>query len=87
MASNINSDGIVAGYVMAGIWLVAGLMIVSNWRDYGLKYFNFGINLPLPGNGWWRRQGFKVFRGWYGGFSILFGLTILIMATVGLFNR
>jgi len=39
MASNINSDGIVAGYVMAGIWLVAGLMICIQLARLRLEVF------------------------------------------------
>ena len=82
MASNTNSDGIVASYIVAGFLLVFGLTIVFNWRDYSLKYFN-----TCQGNWLWRKHGFNVFRVVYGGFGVLFGLTIFVVVTVGLLNR
>jgi hypothetical protein len=82
MASNANSGGIIEGYIVAGICIATGLTIASNWRNYSLKYFNF-----WPVNVGWRRHGFKAFRVVYGGFLILFGLTIFIIATVSLLNR
>ena len=87
MASRTSSDGIIAGYIVAGFCIGAGLAIVSNWRDYGLKYFNFVIDIPLPGMGWYRRRGLKVFRALVGGGGILVGLTFLIGITIGLLNR
>ena len=82
MASNSNANGIIASYIVAGFLLVFGLMIVSNWRDYSIKYFK-----TSPGNWFWRRHGFKAFRVVYGGLGVLFGLTILIINIVILLNR
>lgn len=82
MASNITSHDIIASYIVAVFSLGFGLTIASNWRNYSMKYFNF-----WPVNVGWRRHGFKAFRVVYGGFFILFSLTILIIVTVGLLNR
>ena len=82
MASNINWFGIVALYIGGGFFLVWGLMIATNWRDYGLRHFNFGAGLW-----WWRRQGFTVFRVLLGGGYIIVGSLFLIAETVGLLNR
>jgi hypothetical protein len=88
MASNISTGGIVAGYITAAICIAGGLTIVLNWRDYGLKYFNFSLNYPLKfGNGWWVRRGFKVFRVMFGGGITLLGSAFLIADTVGLLKR
>ena len=72
--------GIIAA--MGALTIAGGFAILRNWRDWGTRFYQFTIRLPLPGRNFYRDWGEGTFRVMVGGGYILGGMAFLVVAVV-----